>query len=147
MSGAALTFTIDDAASGRLESAALRATDARFFLDNVGAYLDSDVTRRFIAGTEPDGTPWTPSQRALNDGGRTLVDTGNLMAGVTHNVEGNDAVEHGLTAIYGAIHHFGGKTGRGHKTTIEARPIIGITPVQQPRIDKLLTRFMRSWFE
>jgi phage virion morphogenesis protein len=116
-------------------------------LENIGAFLDSDVTRRFIAGVEPDGTAWKPSERAQSEGGKTLVDTTALMKSTTHNVLGDDMVEHGVTEIYGAIHHFGGETGRNQATKIEARPIIGIAQRQEARIDKMVTGFMNSWFQ
>lgn len=115
-------------------------------LDEVGGYLDSDVTKRFLQGVTPDGQAWLPSQRALKQNGKTLVDSTVLMGSVTHNINGNE-LEHGLTEIYGAIHHFGGQAGRNKSVEIPARTIIGIATKQQARIDKISVRWMESWFK
>lgn len=116
-------------------------------LDEVGAYLDSDVTERFTQGQTPEGASWLPSQRALAENGKTLIDKGLLRDSVTHNVEGND-LHHGVTEIYGAIHHFGGEAGRkSRRVNIPARPIIGIAARQQARIDKISIRWMTGWFK
>ncbi|GAB3021709.1 phage virion morphogenesis protein [Bowmanella dokdonensis] len=119
----------------------LGARKPQRMLDAIGAYLDSDVTRRFLEGVTPAGTKWPVSQRAKEEGGKTLVDTTVLMSGVTHDVQGDDLL-HGLTEIYSAIHHFGGMAGRGKKVKIPKREILGITGRQQPRIDKIVTNWM-----
>lgn len=118
---------------------------AQPMLDEIGAYLDSDVSERFIQGVTPEGRAWTPSQRAVAEGGKTLIDSAILMSGVTHNAD-NDSLIHGLTDIYAAIHHFGGKAGRGNKVTIEARPIIGIATKQQAAIERITTNWISTWF-
>ena len=115
-------------------------------LHEIGAYLDSDVTKRFYDGETPEGTKWLVSQRAAAEGGKTLIDTSLLMKGVTHDVRGQDLV-HGLTEKYAAIHQFGGKAGRGKRVTIPKRKIIGIAAKQQARIDKMTLRFVDGWFK
>ncbi len=39
---------------------------------------------------------------------------------------GTISVEIGTNVVYGAIHHFGGKAGRGRRSTIHARPFMPV---------------------
>ncbi|ALU41936.1 phage virion morphogenesis protein [Pseudoalteromonas rubra] len=105
-------------------------------LDDIGAFLDMDVTKRFLDELAPDGTRWQQSEAARTGQGRdpevpglTLTDKRNLAGSVTHNVD-NGVLEQGLGEEYSAIHHFGGKAGRKHSVTLPARPIIGIEQYQ-----------------
>lgn len=123
-----------------------RAAAPAPMLDEIGAYLDSDVTKRFYDSETPDGTKWLPSQRAEAENGKTLIDSTILMKGVTHDIRGQDLL-HGLTEKYAAIHQFGGKAGRGKKITIPKREIIGISGKQQSRIDKISMRWVSNWFK
>ncbi|KZN30064.1 hypothetical protein N480_03720 [Pseudoalteromonas luteoviolacea S2607] len=110
-------------------------------LDDIGAFLDMDVTTRFLNELAPDGTRWEQSEAAKARKGLTLTDQRNLAGSVTHNVEGDELV-HGLGEEYAAIHHFGGKTGRGHAITLPARPIIGIEQYQAGAIVETLTGWL-----
>ncbi|AOT08253.1 phage virion morphogenesis protein [Pseudoalteromonas luteoviolacea] len=110
-------------------------------LDDVGAFLDMDVTTRFLNELAPDGSRWEQSEAAKERTGLTLTDQRNLAGSVTHNVEGDELV-HGLGEEYAAIHHFGGKTGRGHTVTLPARQIIGIEQYQAGVIVETLTGWL-----
>ena len=44
----------------------------------------------------------------------------------------------GSDLIYAAPHHFGGKTGRGKKTEIKARPVLGVGTPQERAIGDIL---------
>jgi phage virion morphogenesis protein len=50
-----------------------------------------------------------------------------------HRLAQNDeaTVEVGSSMAYAAIHQFGGKTGKGHRTTIPARPYLGLSERQK----------------
>ncbi|AZZ98255.1 phage virion morphogenesis protein [Pseudoalteromonas sp. R3] len=105
-------------------------------LDDIGAFLDMDVTERFLDELAPDGTRWQQSEAARTGQGRdpevpglTLTDKRNLAGSITHNVD-KGVLEHGLGEDYAAIHQFGGKAGRNHSVTLPARPIIGIEQYQ-----------------
>lgn len=111
-----------------------RATDV---LDDIGAFLDMDVTTRFLREMTPEGRKWEQSQAAKDRGGLTLTDTRSLAGSVTHNVSYNTLV-HGLGEKYAAIHHFGGETGRNKNVKLTARPILGIAAIQEAEINELI---------
>lgn len=117
-------------------------------LDDIGAYLDSDVVQRFVDELAPDGTRWQQSEAARTGKGRdpakpglTLTDSRDLADSVTHRAD-NGELEHGLGEVYGAIHHFGGKAGRNHSVTLPARPIIGIEQKQSSAIVEMVTGWL-----
>lgn len=138
MSGVRLEYSIDNskplAMLQRLED-----FNARAMFDDIGGYLDSEVTNRFIEGKDPDGNLWEPSQRALNEGGSTLVDHGHLRDSITHLVflDGS-GVEHGSDEVYAAIQHFGGEAGRNHSVTLPSRKYVGINDDDEVEIDNIV---------
>lgn len=135
-----------DAVFSVFNQVAREAAKPQRMLDEVGAFLDSDLTRRFHQGVDPSGNPWKASQRAQAEGGKTLIDTAVLVSGVTHDVQGN-TLRHGLTEIYAAIHQFGGKAGRNRSVTIPKREMIGIKGAQQAGIDRICLRWAKGWFK
>ena len=110
-------------------------------LDDIGAFLDMDVTTRFLREVTPEGRKWEQSQAAKGRGGLTLTDERNLAGSVTHNVNGN-TLEHGLGEKYATIHHYGGETGRNKSVTLPARPILGIAAVQENEINDIITDWL-----
>lgn len=144
MSGIRLQFSIEDQmAQAALERLSHFNKQAMF--EEIGAYLDSSVEIRFKDGIDPDGNPWEPSKRSLNDDGKTLVDYGHLRDSITHAVflDGS-GVEHGSDMIYSAIHQFGGKAGRNRSVTIEARPFIGINADDEDEIKGIRDDFLQE---
>jgi phage gpG-like protein len=63
-------------------------------------------TANDYGGSNSIGT-WTPSQRALDQGGQTLLDTGRLAASIVYAISGN-TLYIGTNVVYAAIHQFGG---------------------------------------
>jgi phage virion morphogenesis protein len=118
-----------------------KGRDGRDALDDIGAFLDLDVTTRFLSQVAPDGTKWQQSKAAYARGGLTLTDTRSLAGSVTHNVLGQ-TLEHGMGEKYAAIHHFGGKTGRNKSVTLPARPIIGIELYQSVEINNIVSDWL-----
>ena len=120
------SITVDDrivqAALARLGS---HLDDMTEPMDEIGVMLVSSVTHRFETGVGPDGRPWIPSARALSEGGQTLVMRGHLRDSQTH-VAGPRSVEVGTNLVYGAVHQFGGRAGRGLSVTLPARPYLGL---------------------
>ena len=118
-------------------------------LDDIGAFLDQDVTTRFLNELAPDGTKWEQSEAARTGKGRnpekpglTLTDNRDLVGSITHNAEGEE-LEHGFSDVdYAAIHQFGGKAGRNHKVTLPARPMIGIEQKQASTIVEMVTGWL-----
>lgn len=137
MSGVRLEYSIDNskplAMLQRLED-----FNSRAMFDDIGGYLDSEVTNRFKEGKDPDGNLWTPSIRG-SEGGSTLVDYGHLRDSITHQVflDGS-GLEHGTDMVYAAIHQFGGETGRNKATFIIARPYLGINEDDEVEIDNIV---------
>lgn len=95
----------------------------RDLLAEIGEDIVSQVRTSFEEQKSPGGDAWEPSIRAAEEGGQTLVDSARLETSINYEV-GSDEVEVGTNVVYGAIHQFGGQAGRGHKTTITARPYI-----------------------
>jgi len=142
--GIQLTYTIKDRAARELFSR-LEGANTRPMFDEIGAYLDSEVARRFNDSEDWEGNPLEPSQRALNDGGKTLVDHGHLRDSYTHNVFPNGkGVEHGSDMPYAAIHQFGGKAGRNQSVELVARPVMGINASDENEIEDIVHDFYRS---
>lgn len=126
MTGAAIRIEIDDKdVQQALNGMLARAEDLTPAMDRIGAALVTSVIHRFESGMGPDGLPWKPSERAVRERGKTLVDSGRLMASITH-VPGRDYVDVGTNVVYAAIHQLGGQAGRGHAVTLPARPFLGI---------------------
>ena len=93
---------------------------------DIGEAVVSQTQDSFENQAGPDGTPWQPSQRALNEDGQTLVDkgaSGGLLGSIGFELLPS-AVLIGSNKVYAAIHQFGGKTGRGGNVKLPARPYL-----------------------
>lgn len=134
MTGVRMAVTFDDLNVQRMFRR-LRNVNMSPMFREIGAYFDSETARRFREGIGPDGSPLEPSQRALETGGKTLVDRGHLRDSYTSRLLGTgDGVEHGSNMVYAAIHHFGGDAGRNRSVEIPARPVIGINSDDQMEV-------------
>lgn len=100
--------------------------DAEPLFDEIGAIMVASTQHNFESGKSPDGTAWIPSERALAEGGQTLINSGILLSSITHDA-GPDYAEWGSGMVYAGIHQFGGETGRGGATKLPARPYLGIS--------------------
>lgn len=113
-------------------------------LENIGEALVSNTVKRFEEEKAPDGTKWKQSQRAMEEGGQTLSDTGLLKKSVTCKVADDKSVQVGSNSVYAKIHQFGGtirpvkaknltfqkRSGQfvsKKEVTIPARPFIDIS--------------------
>lgn len=83
-----------------------RVGDIEPLLGDMGLYLESATIDRFDTETAPDGSKWTPSIRAKEEGGKTLTDSSQLRSSITHNVTSN-SVEVGTNKIYAGVHNDG----------------------------------------
>lgn len=119
----------------------------RPLLETAGSILENSIRDRFRTGSGPGGVAWKPSRRAIEQGGRTLIDTGGLLSSITH-IANAERVEVGViakteSAKHAATHQFGAtirpvrapklvfRGPDGHlifadSVTIPARPFIGI---------------------
>jgi phage gpG-like protein len=85
--------------------------DPTGLLDIWGALLEASTRRRFDTGTAPGGVPWPPSIRAKLQGGKTLVDKGNLEGSIRYAVRPNE-LEVGIDGVgasskFAYVHQFG----------------------------------------
>lgn len=143
--GVSFSVAFDDlAAQAGLQHLDRQAQEMFPLMDGIGVVLvDGAVSRIVSSNVAPDGTPWAPSQRAIDDGGRTLRETGRLADSITHEAS-NTLTEVGTNLIYAGIHQDGGEirpTSAGAlqfqlpngqfvtvgKVTIPARPYLGIS--------------------
>ncbi len=67
-------------------------------------YMVGSTKRNFLAGGRP--RRWKPSQRALREGGQTLIKTGRLKNSITGRVRGATVLV-GTNVRYGAAHQLG----------------------------------------
>lgn len=126
MSGINLQYNIDLAVFDQA-LAVIAGQPDRDLRNEIGEILVSDIQERFQDGKSPTGVEWPVSQRAADEGGKTLVDRGHLRDSITYNAADPDFVEVGSNLVYAAIHQFGGKAGRGRKVRLPARPYLGVS--------------------
>jgi len=91
----------------------------------IGETVASSVRRNFEKGGRPAGwQPLAEATLAKKKGGSILVGKGFAggLLGSIHSEADSRAAYIGTDKIYGAIHQFGGKAGRGKKVTIPAGP-------------------------
>jgi phage virion morphogenesis protein len=159
----ALTFTLEDKGLGpSLERALALTDDLTPLMERIGAVLESSVNERFLTGIGPDGEAWTPSHRAREVGGATLVDSTRLRDNIETKA-GQREVEIGSNVPYAATHQFGAlieprdKTDAAAKLAfflpngqfimvdqveIPARPFLGI----DARDEVEITEAAEAWF-
>jgi phage virion morphogenesis protein len=146
-----IRFELDDSLTPALARAVEAATDFTPAMKSI-ADLMEEATRRRIEETNvgPDGVPWLPSRRVIDDGGKTLVDTGrNLLASIASAFTATEAVA-GTNWQPAKIHQFGGTIRPREKkalntpfgfrasVTMPARPFLGFGPVEQEEIPAIL---------
>lgn len=113
-------------------------------MKEIAVHLEGTTRLRFESESGPGGRKWTPSRRAIEEGGQTLTLSGDLKSSIS-SAYGRDFAEVGPersfgAAIYAAIHQFGGRiTPKTKKAlsfggrlvgavTIPARPYLGFEP-------------------
>lgn len=72
----------------------LAAVDLANPMREIGRKLETSVWQNYNQQRQPDGVPWIPSKRAIQDGGKTLINTGRMLASLSF-VSGRDFVEVG----------------------------------------------------
>ncbi|MDM7928666.1 phage virion morphogenesis protein [Blastomonas fulva] len=108
MAGASLSMRVAGSAAIDARLAALAAAngDLSDLMDGIGLYLESSTIERFDTETDPDGKPWEKSQRAKDQGGKTLTDSARLKTSITHRSSATD-VEVGTNVICAGPHQHG----------------------------------------
>lgn len=139
MSGVALEFGFDDdVLRGHLGRLAMR--DAGLFASarrEIGEYFLGQVQGNLDDQRLADGSAMPQSATAIKRGDKTLIDTHRLYDSYVYQLRGM-GVEVGSSAVYAAIQHFGGTTGRGGKTKIAARPVLGLRARDEQHIGRFV---------
>lgn len=110
--------------------------------NSIGGYMVGNIQDNFDGQTLWDGSPMHRSaaadSRSDDDAdGKTLIDKHLLYDSYTYALV-DGGVDVGSNLIYARIHHFGGLAGRGHKTKIEANPVMGMTDAQDAHIGGMI---------
>ncbi|KGJ92126.1 phage virion morphogenesis protein [Colwellia psychrerythraea] len=121
----------------------LQSLDVNELLTDIGEAYHDDVLSRFDTEQAPDGTQWQASQRAIDEGGKTLTDTAILRDSFHYEING-DQLLYGSSEVYAAIHNFGGDTGRRKSTKLPQREIIGLSAKQLRIIGDTATDFLNE---
>lgn len=151
--------TTDGRALAAMAQLMMTAENKTRLFDEIGVSLTESARLRFIDQSGPDGQPWAPSYRAINQGGETLRDKGILMNSLTHVVLA-DGVEYGTNVPYAGPLHFGAEIqavngpflrfkipGGGwvskKSVTLPARPFLGINADDEQTIAGIINAFLR----
>lgn len=122
MAGARATVTVVDAGLGDLFARLARlGVDFSPAMSDIAGELEETTRRRFEDGAGPGGVAWVPSRRARKAGGKTLIDSGQLLASIT-STHGPTSAEAGTNKVYGALHQFGGTLQRTVTTYRRIKP-------------------------
>lgn len=134
-------------------------------LDIWGSALEASTRRRFDTGTGPGGIPWPVSNRVREQGGKTLVDRGNLEGSLRYETRpgalevGFDGV--GASSKNAKTHQFGavvmpvnanslrfrladGSWRFAQKVVIPARPMLGVDEDDKQDMKELALEHLRS---
>lgn len=156
----------DQGIADTLRRLASAAGDLTPVMADLGAGLALSTDERFERETGPDGTRWTPLAQAtilrrLGGARRAFTKKGTLrkptqrtlalmkilqaaghLRGSIHHEAASDHVDVGSDRVYARIHQDGGDAGRDRKTTIPARPFLGIDLDDQAMILARLSRHL-----
>ncbi|MCW3835973.1 phage virion morphogenesis protein [Sphingomonas canadensis] len=108
MTGAGFRISVDgqEAAERQLAALAARFGDLTPLMDVIGGVIEADVHDNFMGEHSPEGVKWTPSQRVIAHGGKTLQLSRRLLLSIARRV-GRDFVEVGSNLPYAARHQNG----------------------------------------
>jgi phage gpG-like protein len=105
--------------------------------NDIGEYLVGDVQDNLYKQRLFDGKSMPQSKAAIARAGKTLIDSHQLYDSYVYQLV-RGGLEVGSNKVYAAIHHFGGAAGRGYKTKIVPRPVLGLGERQERRIGAYL---------
>ncbi len=113
MAGIQFDVHLDDVvAQDRLAAITSALDDLTPLMDEIGGALVNGAIRRIgTSNVGPDGTPWLPSRRVAEHGGKTLFLSGALVNSIT-SVASRDHVVVGTNTPYAAVHQFGAGQGQ-----------------------------------
>lgn len=149
-----------DALTPTLAAMKAAALDLTKPMADASAAMLRGTLGRFADEEGPSGVPWKKSAAALEEGRKTLQDSGDLRNAV-ERVSGSDFAAVGVyriggPGVYGAIHQLGGtirpKTGKALNTpfglkasvTLPARPYLGFSDEDIIEIDRILVAHLSN---
>ena len=101
-----------------------------------GAEMVHQTEERFYNQHDLGRSPWIPSQRAIADQGKTLRDTGRLMASLTY-IALPDGVKWGTNVSYAKAMHYGLP-----ERNVTARPFMGMNDDDRASVLNIINRIM-----
>lgn len=137
-------------------------TDRRGINTALSEAVRESTLERFRQGRAPDGRRWAPSQRALLEGGKTLIKTAQLRNSI-HAKSDATGFAVGTNVKHAATHQFGdpGRTIRARKkkalrfqvggrwvskkqvrVTIPARPFLGLSEEDMRELQETVEDFV-----
>lgn len=129
-----------------LGKAAQKLGDTQALMESVGEALRSGTIERFGAEEDPQGKKWKPSARAMAGGGKTLDKESHLKDSIDYATT-SDKVMVGSNLPYARIHQLGGKTGKGHKVDMPARPYLGVSEEDMDEVRETMADFLAGAFK
>lgn len=108
-----------------------------------GAEMVHQTEERFFNQHDLARQPWLPSLRAIEQSGKTLRDTGRLMASLTY-IALPDGVKWGTNVVYGPMMHYGGKKSIFPHLwgDITPRPFLGMNDDDRASVLNIINRIM-----
>lgn len=106
-------------------------------MDAIGGILESSTRQRFNDKQAPSGVKWAdlmPSTQAKKANNNILVQSGDLMASITHHVNATSTTV-GTPKIYGVYHQFG-------TSDMKARPFLGLSDEDKEDIYDLINEHL-----
>lgn len=117
---------------------------------NIGEVVLRSTQDRFSSQTDPDGRPWqrlkasTIAGKAKRGHSDKILRQRGYLADLIRYRASERLVRIGTNRIYGALHQFGGKAGRGRKVSIPARPFLGISRQDRERILEVVADHLQA---
>lgn len=149
-----IDFTFSDALTDGLLRGAAAHLDFSPVMSDIAALMLDQARLRFEDGEGPDGISWLPSARAIEQGGKTLIDTGALRDSLMSDHDSVSAIV-GTNLVYAGLHQRGGPyRGRQSATSqnlpkprrMPARPFLGFGEQELEEIPALLAEFLGTAF-
>jgi phage virion morphogenesis protein len=158
MAGLETRIELDETLSAGLSRAIAAGNDLTPAMMAIANHLAATTRYRFETQSGPDGRPWKPSRRVIEEGGETLTLSGDLRGSIAPRW-GKDFAEAGPersggAAVYAASHQFGGritpKKGKALSfggrlfaaVTMPARPYLGADERNRAAIVEILRDFL-----
>ncbi len=110
-----------------------------------GSEMVNSTEERFAGQHDLQRSPWLPSKRAIEQGGKTLRDTGRLMASLTY-IAMPDGVVWGTNVVYARMMHYGGTKAMFPRLwgDIPARPFLGMNDNDTASINNIINRILED---